>query len=149
MHSFGQFRRARRKQSGFGIESSLGSQREAVARDVERGEATFRREKVESSGTRVLESWLERDGHMDGRRGELLAKGIWEQRGGKQGRRMGTRGVCRGTERRNVDEDRTRYGDERARRTMGFGAGPLEFIILIPIRRTMIQICFLYNKTLL
>lgn len=72
-----------------------------------------------------------------------------ERRGGKQGRRMGTRGVCRGTERRNVDEDRTRYGDERARRTMGFGAGPLEFIILIPIRRTMIQICFLYNKTLL
>ena len=34
----------------------------------------------------------------------------------------------------------------------GFRAGPPEFIILVPTahgRRTMIQICFLYNKTLL
>lgn len=150
----------RRKQSGFGIESSLGSQREAVAaRDVERGEATFGREKVESSGTWVRSNlgWSEMASQL--LRGGIAVKGIRnkergeererERKGREQGRRMGTRGVCRGTERRNADEDRTRYGDERARRTMGFGAGPLEFIILIPIRRTMIQICFLYNKTLL
>lgn len=135
----------------------MGSQREAVARDVERGEATFGREKVESSeSVRILVGVRWPRNCYGGRR--IIVKGIRnkegerereERKGRKEGRRMGTRGVCRATERRNVDEDRTRYGDERARRTMGFGAGPLEFIILIPTRRTMIQICFLYNKTLL
>lgn len=96
MHSFGQFRRARRKQSGFGIESSLGSQREAVARDVERGEATFRREKVESSGTWVLESWLERDGLATAtwRRGNCLRRGY----GNKEGERERGEGENKGEE---------------------------------------------------
>lgn len=92
----------------------MGSQREAVARDVERGEATFGREKVESSeSVRVLVGVRWPRNCYGGRR--IIVKGIRnkegerereERKGRKEGRRMGTRGVCRGTERRNVDERR-------------------------------------------
>lgn len=82
------------------------------------GEATFGREKVESS---PFESWFERDGLATATRREReRIEGDKEQRGREREERErtrerngGTRGVCRGTERRNVDEDRTRYGDER------------------------------------
>lgn len=75
----------RRKQSGFGIESSLGSQREAVAaRDVERGEATFGREKVESSGTWVRSNlgWSEMASQL--LRGGIAVKGIRNKERGEE-----------------------------------------------------------------
>lgn len=86
------------------------------------GEATFGREKVESWSVRILvRARWPRNCYEEGERERIAVKGIRNKEGEREReerertreRNGGTRGVCRGTERRNVDEDRTRYGDER------------------------------------
>lgn len=122
-HSFGQFRRAGRKQSGIGIESSLDSQREgehgrgreeAVARDGERGGATSGREKVGP------EDHLGTVAEGRRRRGEDREKGRKKKENEKE------RVKGHGGER---DRRSTKMGPvmemRGPRRTMAFGAGPL------------------------
>lgn len=66
----------------------MGSQREAVARDVERGEATFGREKVESSeSVRILVGVRWPRNCYGGRR--IIVKGIRNKEGEREKERKG------------------------------------------------------------
>lgn len=120
MHSFGQFRRAKEKtirvrdRVEFGLTKRSGSER---CRTVERPPSGERRwNRVRSNlGSSEMASQLLRGGRERGLKGIRNKEGEREreERERTRERNGGTRGVCRGTERRNVDEDRTRYGDER------------------------------------